>query len=243
MPAKAAGRGDERHEIAGLRFPFEKPLDGRLGALTLLMRQVHIIEKDDERALWTGLRADIGRVAVTALDRLPGAWRLAARHNRLKELHGLRASVFGECEVRLRQIAHRIAMLVDNHDVDRHELGLGSKRRRLSFLAVARDSSTASEGAGRDEPHRCETDDDHREARDHGINTKRVCELTLAAPLVATARRPYSPGAKISVGNDATYLMRPDSSGSGSWAADRPITLPSRMNSNVRAGTPAPPPG
>ena len=65
VPAQCPRGRDERHEIAALRLVVQELLDGLLRALTLFLRQVHIVEEDHERATLVRLRADVRRVADT----------------------------------------------------------------------------------------------------------------------------------------------------------------------------------
>ena len=66
VPPQAPARSDERDQIARRGLVFEEPADRLLRALTLLLRQVHVVEEQHERAHRTRLTADVRRITVGA---------------------------------------------------------------------------------------------------------------------------------------------------------------------------------
>ena len=63
VPAQCPRGRDKRHEVAALRLVVQELLDGLLRALALILRQVHVVEEDDERSALVRLYADVRRIA------------------------------------------------------------------------------------------------------------------------------------------------------------------------------------
>ena len=135
----ASARRDERHGVLIADRLVDELAERLPRRGRLLPRQVHVVEDQDEGAAGNAA----GRDRVVRDAALGRRARGDRRRRGGRQLDGLelrdrlRRAVLEDGEVRAREARHRLALLVEHHDVDRHEIDAGFEARgRLLRVAV-----------------------------------------------------------------------------------------------------------
>ena len=134
VPAQCPAGRDERDEIAVPHLTRDERRDRRPCPIPLLLREVHIVEEQDEGAARSRVDADVGRI-VEAARLGPGSHAVRRRSaDGLEQLDGLRLAFVADFKVGCREIGDRLALAIDDHCIDDDEVGSGAEGRWLRRL-------------------------------------------------------------------------------------------------------------